>query len=199
MPNAWELQKELQDNRELPSQHEVFEISKVFKIHRNKVLFLMLYLCGCRVGELVRNPKKNWVGVRAKDIFLDSVGDKNFLVIRLQNEKVRRTPGRRRKWHKEIPIKLDGVEGEMAKEIIKYTQGMTGDDPVFDITPNRVWRILKKHTKFNPHWLRHLRLHHLTVNNNFSDQMLTAIAGWTDSRPAAGYTEIGWRHIAKKL
>jgi len=51
----------------------------------------------------------------------------------------------------------------------------------------------------HPHYLRRCRITDLKENHGFDHLQLTAFAGWTDSRPAMVYTEIGWQSLVKAM
>ena len=211
------------------SIEEVIELGLGIKDEKIRALFFITYLTGARICEVVRKYKFDIIqkpapledydvmisgknikrymkkrvydddgnpiierGMRRKDItFLNRDGRKIMLIF-LRNEK------NQKKLTKDIPIPLDRQETiTIYNSIIDYITSIEMNDELFPFGYQYAYRKIKGY--FNPHWLRHLRATHLTVNYGFTETELKIYLGWTDTRPAAHYIEMKWADLLNKL
>jgi len=179
----WGVQKELQ-KQEIPTPGDIRVIAGNIKDLRVRALFIMLYLTAGRISEVCYDLKK-------KDLELVHKRGRDVLLIKLKNLK-----NRTRKF-KTIPVPLD-KELELIQMLNEYLGTVHEDEPLFDFGKIRAHQLLMKHVGFNNHWLRHVRLTHLTAYYDFPDQLLVRFAGWSDSRPAKSYSELRWSDILDK-
>jgi integrase len=193
----WKFQRKLKQ-QDIPSYEEIIEYAKDIDNFGGKLwlqaLFIILYLTGARLNEVMRRMEKRDIAIIEKD-------GKNVMLVTLFNEK-----NKERKI-KKIPINLDREgERDLALIFLKYADSVKDmsvpDDSqalLFKYSDRWAEKMLLKYCGINPHFLRHLRLTHLTTEFNFNEQELKIFAGWTDSRPAKNYIEMRWSDLLKKL
>lgn len=158
---------------------------------KNRALFILTYLTAGRISEVL--------ALRKKDLRQETRRGRDLLLISMINRK------HRKRHFKDIPIPLDN-EYVLLEFLNEYLSKLKDDDLLFwtqvdrskSISRLHAYRILRRYTGFNCHWLRHLRLTHLVVNYDFNEQLLTQFAGWTNSLPAKNYMEIRWTNILDK-
>jgi len=196
MSEPWKLQKTLEENEELLSEEEVIDKINGINSLRDRAFVSLLYLTAGRIGEVVRNRyHKDREGVRKKRIKSEVLDDNLFLIIKLRNEKSKRKD---KKW-KIIPINMrHQIDSQLANNVIMHMNQIDENEPLF--TFGTCWGnlLVKKYMGFNPHWLRHIRLTHLTHNRNYNTLDLMKVAGWTDIRMASVYIMTRWQDIARK-
>ncbi len=180
----WHHQKKLL-KQDIPSYQETIEYIKEMDHPKVQALFTILYLTGARIREIVRSLEK-------KDIQLLEKDGKKIMLVTLYNEK-----NRRRKV-KKIPINIE-KEYDLVEIFLKYIDELDDEGFIFDMTHNNAWRLIKKYTGVNPHYIRHLRLTHLVTEFNFNEQELKIFAGWSDTRMSSFYIEMRWSDLLKKL
>lgn len=179
---------------------KLYQTNYPFK-ERDRALFCFLYLTGARVEEVVRGKKK--LGVKKKDLELVKIDGKDFLVVSLYTLKNRKHPIRK------VPIPIE-KEGELVKYILDYVKNLNGSDYLFPFTKQRAWQIVRfilikfkkrSNNKFMNanHFLRHCRLTHLVTIYDFTDQDLVKFAGWGSSAPAAVYSHLRFKDLARKM
>jgi len=176
-------------------------------------LFLTCYLYGCRIGEAL-NLDKNHLKINN-----DSYGRK-VLVATILTEKNRINPLRR------IPAILAGEtlnpfqqeETKIAEHIHEHQE--TSEKKLFpNITRQKAYNHFSEQKievmalqtepntkmiripqfKINPHFLRHCRLTHLREQYHYDSGDLMQYAGWTDTRPAAIYIQLDYKHLADAM
>lgn len=76
----WGTQKKLK-KEEIPTQEELIIIAKKIKNLQERALFIMLYLTGGRISEVVREPYLRKVQYK-KEIFEDGVGNKKERIVK---------------------------------------------------------------------------------------------------------------------
>jgi len=158
---------------------------------RNRALFILTYLTAGRISEVLN--------LRKTDLCGEYRQDRKILLIRMINRK------NRNKRFKELPLPVD-KEGILLDLLNEYLKILKGNDLLFEsswkvgecISRLHAYRILRRYTGFNCHWLRHLRLTHLVVNHDFNEQLLIRFAGWTNSLPAKHYMELRWEDFLDK-
>jgi integrase len=216
----WDKQKALKESKErVATIEQIVSMGLGIEDNRIRTLFFLIYLTGGRICELVRKRKYNIIkeeiinekkvrtyarvcdeeglpinepSLRRKDITFSIRNGRHIMLLFLRNEK------NRKKHTKEIPVPLDRAETVTIYNSIKdYISGLEMEDELFPFGYQFAYRKLKEF--FNPHWLRHLRATHLTVNYDLSEADLKIYMGWTDSRPASIYTEMRWQDLLKKL
>jgi hypothetical protein len=205
---------------------DVLQISSKIINLRDRVLFNMLYICACRVEEVVRfvpvqygktmmrvvnkgkaknmfyrdYKKKKFLpmkeGIDRSDLIIEEKAGRKILIFRIRNLKVKIN---RDKFTKLIPLPLDNeLNQQLADPILRYANTLQEKEEFFQFGVRRAEQIIAEQG-FNPHFFRKLRLTHLVKYNNFSDQKLVAFAGWTDSRPAKHYIKIGWKDLINSM
>ena len=192
MKESWKIQRKLK-LQDVPSYEEFVNYAlnpENFGFDKElQALFIILYLTAARIREVVGRMEK-------RDIEILKKYDKNIMLVTLFNEK-----NRQRKI-KKIPINLDREEEkELAVKFLEYVDSVEGDKKtlLFQKSPRWAEKYFYKYCGINPHFLRHLRLTHLTTEFNFNEQELRIFAGWSDSRPAKNYIEMRWSDLLKKL
>lgn len=122
------------------SRDEINEIINNAKGAKEKLLFIFMWMTGCRVSEAIQ--------VRKRDIDLEN----GEIKIRwLKNRKY---------LYRNIPIH------ERLRQILSLTTvGLGMDDRLFPYSRQRVWQIFKKHRPFGNDWLHpHTFRHSFAVN-----------------------------------
>ncbi len=179
----WEIQKELQKKGNIYTQSAIVRVASRYDIPQEKVLFLLTYLTAGRISEVVSLIKENFE-ITKKD-------GSDYLTVQLENRK-----HRKRKF-KTIPIPLVR-EKELVEPVLDYLSVISGPNLFKFKTTRRARQIIDK-SGMNPHWLRHIRLTHLTTIYDMKEVQIQMFAGWTDTRPSAVYSELNWFDIAKKM
>ena len=213
----WEKQKQIKEQElSIPSIDYIIQTAIDIKNERLKCLFVLLYLTGGRICELVRrkgyditnkikdktnriyrynkqaNSEKDKTSVKRKQISFEEKKGRKVMLITLRNEK-----NRRRKV-KELPIPLDKQENIILVGLIMpYLNSLEMESELFPFGYQYAYRILKPY--FNPHWFRHIRATHLTIKYDLPVHLLRTFMGWTDDRQASAYQEMRWGDILDKL
>lgn len=197
MMKPWDSQKIRQRLEDVPKPEDVIEIAKGINDKVIQVAFVLMYLTAGRSSEITKNThiiegKKVIQGLKKKDIELteDDKG-REILILTLPNRK------HKKKHFKKIPIPIS-KEKPLLRIIKDYINNLQAEQYVIPISKIYLHRLLMKHTGINPHYIRHLRLSHLVVHEDFNEQLLVLFAGWTDSRPAKNYMELRWKDILQK-
>ncbi len=188
--HPWQHQKELQKQK-LPTREMIYETAQTIQDERARVLYVLAYLTGGRITEIL--------SLRKKDMTIQKVNNRMTLAIELRNLK------NKRRMQKTLPIPFDGDDAKFLNLIRDYINEFNQDDLLFEgqnrmpMTKIRAYQILKKNADVNPHWMRHLRLSHLRLYYRFDAFELQKFAGWSDIKPAQHYMEIGWQDLLEKL
>lgn len=225
--NSWKTHRTIKQGdllRTTPPER-VLEIANT-KLHnlRDRVLFLVLYICAARVEEVVNYRYISW---GSKEVWVTSMKSKAKIQKRQDYKKKKvgelepgickmniaeeifnekkvivfsiRNLKNKKEHRKRIPFVLNKpVYVEMWKIIKTYLTGLYDEQPLFEIGKRRAEAILKP-TGWNPHSLRALRLTHLVRFHNFADQKLRVFSGWTDTRPAREYIKMGWEELVESM
>ena len=178
---AWRTQKELEQG-EIPTQYELFRVAQTFEKPMEKCLFILTYLTGGRISEVIPLIRTNFEKIYFKE--------RERLNINMINRK------NRRRHKKTISIPYD-KEGQFVDDILPYINSRGNRLFTFN-TPRRGHQIISK-IGMNPHWLRHIRLTHLVTIYGLNEQQVIRFAGWSDGRPSARYMELRWQDIAEKM
>jgi integrase len=182
---TWKHQEgQLKKLKNLPTPKDIIVLAGGIQNLRDRALFIILYLTAGRISEIANS-------LQIKDIDEVERNGRKVLLIRLRNEK------NKERQFKDIPIPFD-KENELIQMLYEYLDNMDYENYVFNKSRFRAYQIIKEKTGFNPHFIRHMRLTHLTVYYDFNDQLLSRFAGWTDSRPAKHYMELKWTDILQK-
>jgi len=193
----WDNQKIRQRLEEQPTHQEIIQIAKA--IHRPEVraAFILMYLTAGRNSEITKNKlqiqgKKVTQGLKRKDIkFTTDNKEREIMILNLPNRK------HRQRHFKTIPIPIE-KERVLISILNNYLKGLSPEEYVVPLTKHYASRLVLRHSGMNPHYLRHIRLTHLVINEDFNEQLLVLFAGWTDSRPAKNYMELRWKDILQK-
>jgi len=162
---------------------------------RDRALIAMLYLTGARIDEILGSKKWLIEGIKPKQ-FVEDVfnGYKIVTVVGIQTLKKKEIIKR------SIPI-LYEQEKDFIKYIIDYVQfkEIGQDELIFPITRQRAWQIIREKTGLFPHFFRHIRLTHLTVNYGFTETELMQFVSWKNTAPAAFYVHLSTKNIIEKM
>jgi len=189
---AWYKQRFLKEEK-IPTIQDMIEIAESIRYDRDRALFILLYLTGCRIRELVRKKDKvtgRWrKSIIKNDIQLTERNGRKILLINLRNQK-----NRERK-RKDIPIPLDIKENALFFNMLTdYINSLGNESELFPMSYQNAYLVVSK-LGFNPHFIRHIRLTHLVTKYGFKEHQLRIYAGWTDSRPAKNYLEMVWEDL----
>src|SRR3990172_772865 len=179
------------------SQGKIRAVAKSIPNIRNRALFILEYLTGGRVGEIVCRVQKS----DFEKIILNGV---SFLQINnLHTEKNRKRPVR----ELIFPIEKEKMLIDMLYE---YLDSVNDDDILFNFTRQRAWQIIHpiilknkpialQKTLNGNHYLRHCRNTHLALIYDFNEYELQEWNGWSDIRPARVYVHVKKKDIARKF
>lgn len=213
----WGKQNDLKHAElQVPDIHYIIDTAKSISDNRTRALYCLLYLTGARVCELVRkkgydliphtdnkatkkfrydkkaNETKDLPSIKKKQLTFQVMSGREVMMVVIRNEK------NKKRDVKNIPIPLDNKEYATLIEMIKeYTNTLEMESELFPFNYQYSHRLLKKY--FNPHWFRHIRATHLSVNNNLPGPILRKYMGWTDDRPATSYLELNSMDILERL
>jgi len=175
--------------KEIPKIEELEKVIKEIGNIRDRALVSFIYITGSRVSEVVKRFK-------VKDIKIEKANDRIFYVFRMYVQK--------RREKKEI-YRMVGIPYEKNKLfidcILDYINKCKLKDNklLFEIDRKTVYRVVKKHFGFSPHYLRHTRATHLVSEYGFTPQELKEHIGWSDIRTTSIYTHLNWKNISNKL
>jgi len=184
---AWSVQKNFLEKEKEEGNITKEDIAKMLlkcRRIRAKTLFAALYLTGARVSEIIN--------LRKKDIKFRQEGDKQLMIISLKNLK------NKQRSRKLIPVTInskDQIESFIVKYILEYIKLLKDDERLFPYSRNRAYKLIRRWFGINTQCIRHIRLTHLVMYNNFTDRKLTIWAGWSDSRMADRYVNINYRQL----
>lgn len=192
----WSRQELLQRSG-VPNINELILLVRSIPNIRTKALYIITYLTAGRICEVVRYKRMKkqglvqWDSIKKKDIFLTEKSGREIILINLRNEK---NPKR---YSKEIPIPLDRQENiYLWNDLLDYLNTLELEQELFPFGYQMAYKLLKPYC--NPHWIRHIRLTHLTTMYDFSELLLQRYAGWTDTRPSKDYVELKWQDFLDK-
>lgn len=189
----WDRQNSLKENK-IPTINDVINIAQGISNHRTRALFIIMYLTGARICEIVRYNRKGIKkdSIKMSDIEFINIKGREIMKIGIRNEK-----NRVRKF-KDIPLPLDKPENKMFLELLKeHFDSVSLGDELFPFGYQNAYKILKPY--WNPHWNRHLRATHLVTVYGMNEQLMVRYLGWTDSRPAKHYSELRWEDLVDSL
>jgi hypothetical protein len=188
----------------LLSSDEVFQypliVEIAFKIQnkRDQALFVMEFLTGGRVNEILGR-------VRKRDFEYQTVKGDKFLVIKnFWTEKTYTHPIR------DMPIPV-ALESELVAIIKDYLSPLHDDTILFTIKRCRAWKIISDiisqykeksiTNKFrnSNHFMRHCRNTDLVVRYGYDILDLMKWNGWLDERSAKKYVHLNKRDLMRKM
>jgi integrase len=176
MSQAWKFQNVLKDDINFPTPNDIIVKARNIKSLKTRALFIILYLTGGRISEVVKSIAKC-------DVSEPTIDGKKIMIIRMRNRKNKRTL-----------FKNQVIVYEMEKELVDMLKEFIDPKDIEDIFFNysyvRAWKVLKKYVGYNPHWIRHIRLTHLVTYFDFNDRELVTFAGWSNSDPAREYVKM---------
>lgn len=176
------------------TQEQLYRLTEQLE-EKDRALAYLLYFTGARINEALKLTPTNFYTYE-KD-------GKEKYAVKLPTLK------NRKRFIRDIPFIVKTlVEKEMFLYLASYLSKFT-DGPIFTDSYNAICNRFRKvrftanltnekektyyagEYRLHPHYFRHCRLSHLTDSEHLSDQELTALAGWTDSRPASTYIRLG--------
>jgi hypothetical protein len=193
----WSKQRELQ-KESIPTINDIILIAQNISNSRTRALFIITYWTAGRICEVVRY-KRTIKGeliqrdsIKKKDIIITARNDRPLILINMANQK------NKKRVTKEIPIALDRKDNQILWYYFKpYYESLNLEDEMFPFGYMTAYKSLKEF--YPPHFIRHIRLTHLSVNYDFTEQLLKRYAGWTDTRPSSHYVEMKWSDFLQKL
>ena len=214
--DAWQRQYKLKKKYvDVPDTKEIVDIINSIDAFtakqtiRNRALFAMYYLTGCRLSEITKclylvrahyqnknlierwKEKHDYLGIRKKNITIEVIDEKECMHIRTEN---RKNPD---KTTKKQPIPIS-KEKDIATYVTDYLKIINDEDILFNFTPKRAIQIINK-TGFNVHFIRHIRATHLVTKYDFNEQLLIKFMGWSDARPAKSYMELNTKDMFRQF
>lgn len=181
----WTTQNELL-KQAVPSPEEITQKIENIPEKRTRAFLSLLYLTAGRISEVTALKKCN---IRQ----MNHNGKNILLVENMPNRK------HRRKHYKDIPIIIEKHE-RMCKFIIDYLNTITSStDRLFPITTRRIQQLLTKHTDISAHYIRHVRLTHMSKYTSFQSIDMMKYAGWTNTDQADRYIESRWYDLVEKM
>lgn len=182
--SSWSRQRRLKENigKNIPTQEKIIQLGNSFDQLQHKILFFLLYLTAGRISEVMALKRDNFQFVVRNN--------RPIMLIDMPNRK------HKKRKTKTLGIPLD-AETDITKPVAEYITHGVGELFTFR-SVRRAEQILEK-IDMNPHWIRHIRLTHLLTIYDFKETQQQFYAGWTDTRPAAIYTELDWYDLTKKI
>jgi len=169
----------------VPDLKEVLKLAESILDVRTRALFSLLYLTAGRISEVLDITIEDIIPTTKKD---RPVWEINLINLKNKNRKM-----------KKILVTLDREENIiLARYVNEYVKTLTGKK-LFTFSKQRAWQLLDKHTGFNCHFIRHIRLTHLVTEYNFTDRLLVLYAGWEDSKPGKHYINLRTDDLLDKL
>ncbi len=170
--------------KDTPERDDIEELVNNITNPRDKALVSLLFLTGARISEVVKS-------VRKKDIRIKSLEGRDIVVFNIFTKK------RRKALFRKIPVPRND---RLLDSVMDYIRDKKENDLLFDFTRQWALYLIKKYERrYWLHLLRHSRLTELASEKDFTDQQLTAFAGWSDSRPSKFYVHLRWKDLARKL
>lgn len=146
---------------------------------------------GVPIVESVERVRIDYPGVLAKNITVTERKGKRILLVRIQNRKNKQFT-----W-KNIPIPMD-KEGALVGPLLRYVGRLEPEESLFPFRRGKAEQIISKRTNMNIHFLRDIRLTHLTTVYDFNEMQLAKFAGWRDGRPAERYVRLSYSDLVSK-
>lgn len=168
---------------------------------RDQALISFLYLTAARISEVVpfiKEKSKTQLervvvsgGIKRGQIeFVDST----IYITEVRSLK-RKTAGHS---NRTIPIVINEIEQPFIEILQSYLKTLDENDELFPITRQRSSQILEKVGLFN-HYLRHLRLSHLSVDYNLSAAELQKYVNWATSFTSDYYVRLNVSDLVNKM
>jgi integrase len=179
-PNHNRLLKE-----KIPTREDIINMAHKIDSPRDQALFILVYLTAGRITELLKELCRG-------DVKFTKVKERNVMIVEMPNRK------NRKQHFKTIPAPID-KEGELIDLLEPWLRPFEPGEVLFNISKIRAYQIFKKVSGFNPHYIRHIRLSHLVIYYDFTDQQLVKFAGWSDSRHASRYTHLSYKDLVEKM
>ena len=161
-----------------------------------------LYLFGLRITEALN--------MKQRDITITGKPGKQTYIAKVITLKNKKDPYRR-------PVAWQiNTEGEIAENLIEYTQQKQPHQALFTMSRQQAWNIFSKvditldATTYEPrqkltitrglwpHYLRHCRASHLANHYFFGMRELQNYFGWSNPLTAGVYVRSSWASIAKQ-
>jgi len=161
------------------SREEIRRIIERAERLRDKAFIAFLYMSGARVGEVCRR-------LRREDFHVE----RGFLVVELPTEK-----------NREVPVRMVAMPlaDSFTQIVLRYLKTLKPGELCWGFSQQYARKLLHRLGGIYPHLLRHSRLTHLVVEQDFNEFDLMRFAGWSDTRPARKYVHLRWRDYARKF
>lgn len=181
---AWDRQKWLKMNSKVPTQKDLIRMFGRVESERDRALFVTAYLTGARCSE--------YAELKPSNIQEDTVKGVDILIFNLVNRKNRRVHTKQAL----IPIEK---EEELVRMALPYAYKVGETSKIWPITTRRIRQLFDKYFKWNTHYLRKVRLTHLTTMYGFDALDRVRWAGWKDSRPDVCYDLQNYADIVRRF
>jgi integrase len=187
------------------SVEELYSLGQRLPKNKHRILFYCSYLTGARISEVLQLEKR--------DLQLET--QENAIIFTIQTSKSKSTFPIRM-----LPILLEGIEGEMAKQVWAYREALESDeDKLFTCTRITAFKVFTRlgidiravnlnaaepkdrymellDFRVHPHYLRHCRAIHLVVNHHINNPYeLMKWFGWTDTKRPMTYLQLDWKDL----
>jgi len=168
---------------------------------RNQALITFLYLTAARVEEVIggtfgKNKEYYVPAITRGDIKIQEFKGQEFLVVK--NVITLKRRGNPKKFTRTIPINCK-AERQFLYYIYKYLDTKEWEAPLFKITRDMVYKIVKEQTGWYPHFLRDLRNTHLVQLYNLSSFALWRLNNWARLEMAERYVRLSAKDIMKGM
>ena len=197
--DPWQHQAKFLDEYGIPSYNLIKSMVERIQDARVKALVSIMYLTGGRIGEVLHIKRIN--------VSLPIINGKEYLKVHMINEKQQNTHNRT----KDILCASVERDTELIQAFLIYVNSgiiTFADERIFNITPQRVHVLLKKHAKLyvetnesymTPHLFRHIRATHLSEQQDYNLFELMKFLGWITLDMATRYVKPNQNVMAKKL
>lgn len=205
----------------IPAPKLLYIIDTKLNNLRDKALASFLYMSGCRISEILGttktikhyikekgkfildlegmrayNPEENTI-TKVKPLTKESIEIKPEIALMLIHD----VPCLKRREDipkRYIPVYIPKVRA-FFEIFMQYYKTLQPGQPLFSITRQRAWQIMKSKLGLFNHFFIHNRTTHLVVHDGFSDQDLKQYRGWSSTLPATSYVHMRWQDLARKM
>jgi len=194
--SSWSEHKELK-SLPIPTAQDMLDKAREIDRQDIQALFCLLFVSGARLSEILGNRKgpKTWLGLMLRNITIekDAETGEDFLVIKLHCCKRRRVKEK----VLQIPIAKEKEMMDLIDPFLSlpcFSRQPTDQEPfpdeLFRMDRRYAYKLIKKATGYNPHFIRVCRCTDLVVRYSLNDAELTQFMGWSNSVPAVEYVRL---------
>ena len=197
----WSIQKS-NDNMSLslPSVEKIVNVLEEIKNPCHKALIALVYLTGCRISEVIRSSRYGSHMASIRSSHFEVSEHKGHEIVKIGVRTLKKRGKKKRESFRIIPVPLedgfnDGLNKRLLGMISDYVETLEDGEELFKFKYSYAYKVIRKYTDWNCHWLRHLRTYHLLTHYNFREEKVRLFMGWTDLRPLSRYSSLKWMDL----